>query len=75
MNRFKVFISIIGTIQVMIGAALASQALQPPIYILSPAVALGLVIVNAGLIYLAAQMPSWGEAQRASDAVDKAQPR
>lgn len=69
MNRFKIAISIVGTVQVMISAALASQAVQPPIYTLPPAVALGLLIANAGLVFLATQMPSWSSSGRASRAV------
>lgn len=71
MNRFKVGISIVGMVQVMISAALATQALQPPIYTLPPVVALCLLIANAGLIYLAAQMPSWAESGRADRAIER----
>ena len=72
MNRFKVAISIVGMVQVMISAALATQAIQPPIYTLAPIVALILVVANAGLIYLAAQMPSWAESSKAEKAIDQA---
>ena len=75
MDRFKVAISLVGFVQVMIAAALGSQAVQPPIYPLPPLVALMLVVANAGLVFLAAQMPSWRDSGRASAAVNAVEDR
>jgi hypothetical protein len=73
MDRFRIAISIVGTAQIMIATALASQSVQPPIYTLPPAVAFGLVVVNAGLVFLAAQMPSWSTSKRVARAATAAE--
>lgn len=61
--RFKVLITLVGTVQVGVAAALAAQAVQPPIYTLPPAVAFGLLVLNAMLTYAMTQMPSWGQSE------------
>lgn len=71
MSRFKVLIGLVGTAQVGVSAALAAQAVQPPIFTLPPAVAFGLLVVNAMLTYAMTQMPSWADAPRASRAVSR----
>jgi hypothetical protein len=70
-NRFKIILSIAGMINVMLGAALATQSLQPPIYTLAPTVAFLLVVAQAGTSYLMSQMPSWTESDRATRAIDR----
>lgn len=69
--RFKVLITLVGTVQVGVAAALAAQAVQPPIYTLPPAVAFGLLVLNAMLTYAMTQMPSWGQSEQASKAVER----
>lgn len=71
MNRFKIVMTVAGMINVMVGAALATQAVQPPVYTLAPVVAFLLVVVQAGTSYLQSQMPSWQESERAVRALDR----
>jgi hypothetical protein len=75
MNRFQVFTSIVGTIQIVVASALASQSVQPPLYQIPAGVAFALVLVNVGLIYLQAQLPSWRQSGRADAALDRAERR
>lgn len=71
LNKFQMFTTAVGAIQVACTIILGTQGVQPPLYSLPGLAIILLMAIQGVCIFVQTQLPSWRQSEAASRAVER----